>query len=86
MTNSTLIVLAGIAVGVVAISGIMVYATANQENYLQEGSELAPAATQGSFASESGLGADLNKEQWHDDPYADEAAQVKAEFYKNNEE
>ena len=78
MTNSTLIVLAGIAVGVVAISGIMVYATANQANYLQEGSELAPAATQGSFASESGLGADLNKEQWHEDPFAERAAETRA--------
>ena len=85
MTNSTAIVIAGIIVGVVAISGIMVYATANQQNFLQEGSELAPAAKQGSFASPSGLGADLNKEQWHEDPYADEAAKVKAEFYKNNE-
>ncbi len=85
MTNSTMMVIAGIIVGVVAISGIMVYATGNQENFLKEGSALAPAATQGSFASPSGLGADLNKEQWHADPYADEAAKVKAEFYKNNE-
>lgn len=85
MANSTTIVIAGIIVGVAAIAGIMVYATDNQQNYLVEGSELAPAAVQGSFASPSGLGADLNKEQWHEDPYADEAAKVKAEFYKNNE-
>jgi len=31
-----------------------------------------------------GLGADLNKEQWHADPYADEAAKVRAEWEKNN--
>ena len=75
---SNVMVIAGIAVGVVAMIGIMVYGTANQENYIQEGAVLAPAAQQGSFASPSGLGANLNSEQWHEDPFADEAAEVRA--------
>ena len=29
------------------------------------------------IASPSGLGADLNKEQWHEDPFADIAQKVK---------
>ncbi len=85
MSNSTTMVIAGIIVGVAAIAGIMVYTTDNQQNYVIEGSELAPAAKQGSFASPTGFGADLNREQWREDPYADEAAIVKDEFYKNNE-
>jgi hypothetical protein len=53
------------------------YGTVNQDNYLPDGAELAPAAEQGSFSSESGLGADLNKEQWHEDPFGDIAQKVK---------
>jgi hypothetical protein len=30
------------------------------------------------------MGADLNKEQWHEDPYAAKAAEVRAEWEKNN--
>jgi hypothetical protein len=41
---------------------------------------LSQAAKQGSFASPSGLGADLNKEQWNEDPFADEAAAVRAAY------
>ncbi len=77
------IIYVGMAVGVIAMGLAIAYGTANQENYLQEGAELAPAAVQGSFASESGLGADLNKEQWHEDPFADEAAAVKAAYFGN---
>ena len=29
------------------------------------------------------MGADLNKEQWHEDPYAEKAAEIRAEFEKN---
>ena len=77
---SNVLIYAGIVIGVAAMAGVMVYGTANQQNYILEGSELAPAAQQGSFASTSGLGADLNKEQWHEDPFADEAAAVRAAY------
>jgi len=80
MSNTNTMIIAGIIVGVASIAGIMVYATDNQQNYVIEGSELAPAAKQGSFASLTGLGADLNKEQWHEDPFADEAAEVRKKF------
>ncbi len=83
MTNSTTMVIAGIIVGVSAIAGIMVYATDNQQNYVIEGSELAPAAKQGSISS-TGFGANLNKEQWHEDPFADEAAEVRKNFEAAN--
>ena len=68
----------GIAVGVAAMAGAVVYGTANQQNYVADDAVLAPAAEQGSFSSSSGLGADLNKEQWHEDPFGDIAAEVRA--------
>ena len=74
------IIYVALAVGVIAMGAVIAYGTANQQNYVLEGSELAPAAEQGSFASPSGLGADLNKEQWHEDPFADEAAKVRAAY------
>lgn len=74
------IIYLGIAVGVIAMGAAIAYGTINQQNYVLEGSELAPAAEQGSFASPSGMGADLNKEQWHEDPFADEAAAVRAAY------
>ena len=80
MATSNTMIFAGIIVGVAAIAGIMVYATDNQQRNIPEDSVLAPAAMQGSFASPSGLGADLNKEKWHEDPFADEAAAVRAAY------
>ena len=77
---SNKMIFAGIIVGVVAMGAAIAYGTANQQNYILEGSQLAPAAEQGSFASPSGFGADLNKEQWHEDPFADEAAAVRAAY------
>ncbi|MFZ8908457.1 MAG: hypothetical protein ACO2Y5_03605 [Nitrosopumilaceae archaeon] len=77
MTN-TWMVYVGIAVGVAAMAGAVVYGTANQQNYVADDAQLAPAAEQGSFSSASGLGADLNKEQWHEDPFGDIAAEVRA--------
>jgi len=74
----------GIAVGVIAMAGAIAYGTANQQNYVQEGAVLSQAAEQGLLPKTGGLGADLNKEQWHADPYADEAAKVRAEWEKNN--
>ncbi len=75
--KSKFIVYAGIAVAVIAMGGAIAYGTLNQQNYVQDDAVLAPAAEQGSFASPSGLGADLNKEQWHEDPFADLAQKVK---------
>ncbi len=77
MTNSWM-VYAGIAIGVAAMAGAVVYGTTNQQNYVADDAVLAPAAQEGSFSSASGLGADLNKEQWHEDPFGDLAAEVRA--------
>ena len=71
---------AGIVVGVAAIAGIMVFGTAAQQDRIPADAVAAPATLEGSFTSESGLGADLNKEQWREDPFADEAAEVKAKL------
>jgi hypothetical protein len=76
MTNSWMVYV-GIAVGVAAMAGAVVYGTANQQNYVADDAVLAPAAQQGSFSSSSGLGADLNKEQWHEDPFGDIAQKVR---------
>ena len=84
MSSSTMIVIAGIAVGVLAIAGAIAYGTANQQNYVQEDSVLAEAATQGILPKTSMLGADLNKEQWHEDPFAEKAAEVRAQWEKTN--
>jgi len=75
-----LIIYAGIAVGVAALAGIMVYGTSNQQANIPDSAVDAPATLEGSFSSPSGLGADLNKEKWHEDPFADEAAEVKAKL------
>jgi len=75
--DSKLIIIAGIVVGVAAIAVIEIYATENQHNNLSDDLVLSQAAEEGSFASPSGLGADLNKEQWHEDPYADLAKKIR---------
>ncbi len=67
----------GIAVGVIAMGGAIVYGTVNQQNIMSDDLVLAPAALQGSFASPSGLGAELNKEQWHEDPWAEMAKKIR---------
>ena len=84
MSSSTMIVIAGIAVGVLAMAGAIAYGTANQQNYVQEDSVLAEAATQGILPKTGMLGADLNREQWHEDPFAEKAAEVRAQWEKNN--
>jgi len=76
MTSKALLYI-GLAVGVIGMGAAIAYGTANQQNYVSEDAVLAPAAEQGAFSSESGLGAQLNKEQWHDDPFADIAQKVK---------
>lgn len=77
--NSKYTIYAGIAVGVAAMTGIMVYGTANQENYIPDDAVAAPATVEGSFTSKTGLGPQLNKEQWHEDPFGDIAAKVRAD-------
>jgi len=74
------IILVGIVVGVLAIAGIMVYATQSQQDRMPTDVVPSEANLEGSFSSPSGLGAELNKERWHADPFADEAAEVKAKF------
>ncbi len=71
-----LTVACAIMVGVMA--GVWGFAEEN-DSHIDE-SKLSEAAKQGSFASTSGFGADLNKEQWHEDPFADEAAAVRAAY------
>jgi len=67
----------GIAVGVIAMGGAIAYGTLNQQNYVSEEASFAPAAEQGSITSDSGLGAELNKERWHEDPFGDIAQKVR---------
>ncbi len=70
-----------LVIGVIAMSVVVgvVFGTANQQSSAVD-LELAPAAKQGLIPSSSGLGPDLNKEQWHEDPFADEAAAVRAAY------
>ena len=82
--SSTIIVIAGIVVGVLAMAGAIAYGTANQVNYVQEDSVLAEAATQGILPKTGMIGADLNREQWHEDPFAEKAAEVRAQWEKTN--
>ena len=82
--SSTMIVIAGIAVGVLAMAGAIAYGTANQVNYVQEDAVLAEAATQGILPKTGMIGADLNREQWHEDPFAEKSAEVRAQWEKIN--
>ena len=77
--SSKYVIYAGIAVGVAAMTGIMVYGTANQANYIPDDAIAAPATIEGTFTSDTGLGPELNKEKWHDDPFGDIAAKVRAD-------
>jgi hypothetical protein len=76
MSNAMIYI--GITIGVLAMAGAVTYGTQNQQNYIPDDAIPAPATEQGAFSSPSGLGAQLNKEKWHADPFADEAAEVKA--------
>jgi hypothetical protein len=82
--NSTYLVIGGIAVGVIAMAAAIAYGTANQVNYIPEDAEPALAAQQGVLAQNNAFSPALNKEQWHQDPFADKAAEVRAEWEKNN--
>ncbi len=70
----------GIIIGVLSIAGSVAFATQNQQNFILPDATPAPANIEGSFSSPSGLGAELNKEKWHEDPFADEAAKVRSNF------
>ena len=71
----------GIAIGVAALAGAVVYGTSNQQNYVQDDAVLAPAAEQGVFTSDSGM-VSLNKEKWHEDPFGDIAKKVREDAGK----
>jgi len=60
------------------MGGAIAYGTANQANYVQEDAVLSQAAEQGLLPKTGPMGADLNKEKWHEDPFGDEAAAVRA--------
>jgi len=67
----------GIAVGVAAMAAAIAYGTENQKNYIPEDAVLSQAAEQGLLPKTGSLGADLNKEQWHEDPFGDIAQKVR---------
>ena len=77
---SNTLVIMGIVVGVVAMAGVIAYGTENQKNYVTEDAVLAQAAEQGLLPKTGALGADLNKEQWHEDPFAERAAEIREKF------
>ena len=77
---SNAMIIAGIAVGVVAMAAAIAYGTENQKNYVPEDAVLSPAAEQGLQPKTGGLGADLNKEKWHEDPYAEMAAEIREKY------
>jgi len=80
--SNTWMVYVGIAIGVAAMAGAVVYGTVNQQHFVQDDAVLAPAAEQGAFSSQSGLGAQLNKEKWHEDPFGDIAKKVREQAGK----
>ena len=75
MSNALIYI--AIAVAVVAMAGAIAYGTENQKNYIPEDAVLSQAAEQGLLPKTGVLGADLNKEQWHEDPFGDIAQKVR---------
>ena len=72
----------GIAVGVAAMAAAIVYGTENQKNYIPEDAVLSQAAQEWVLPKTGGFGADLNREQWYEDPYAEMAAKIRVEAGK----
>ena len=70
----------GIAVGVAAMAGAIIYGTENQKNWVPEDAVLQSQADEGLLEKTGALGADLNKEQWYEDPYAEKAAEIREKF------
>jgi len=75
MSNAMIYV--GIAIGVIAMGGAIAYGTAVQQANMSDDLVLSPAAEQGLLPKTGVLGADLNKEQWHEDPFGDIAQKVR---------
>ncbi|MCH9659063.1 hypothetical protein K0U27_10345 [archaeon] len=75
MSNAMIYI--GIAVGVMAIGGAIAYGTATQQSNISDDLVLSQAAKQGILQKTGTFGADLNKEQWHEDPFGDIAQKVR---------
>jgi len=75
MSNALIYI--AIVVAVAAMAGAIAYGTENQKNYVPEDAVLAQAAEQGLLPKTGALGADLNKEKWHEDPFGDLAQKVR---------
>ena len=75
MSNAMIYI--GIAVGVLAMGGAIAYGTANQQANMSEDLVLSQAAEEGLLPKTGSLGADLNKEKWHEDPFGDIAQKVR---------
>lgn len=75
-----MMVIMGIVVGVAVMAGAIAYGTENQKNYISEDAVLSQAAEQGLLSKTGSLEADLNKEQWHEDPFAERAAEIREKF------
>ena len=75
MSNAMIYI--GIAVGVMAIGGAIAYGTATQQANISDDLVLSQAAKQGTLQKTGTFGADLNKEQWHEDPFGDIAQKVR---------
>ncbi len=75
MSNAMIYI--GIAVGVIAMGAVIAYGTENQKNYIPEDAVLSHAAEEGLLPKTGALGADLNREKWHEDPFGDLAQKVR---------
>ena len=75
MSNAMIYI--GIVVGVIAMGGAIAYGTANQQANISDELILSQAAEQGLLPKTGMFGADLNKEQWHEDPFGDIAQKVR---------
>ena len=71
---------AGLAVGVAALAAGMFYATNAQLEKIPSTVEAAPATLEGTIPPPDSLGVAINREKWNSDPFADEAAEVKAKL------
>ena len=75
MSNALIYI--AIIVAVAAMASVIAYGTANQQANMSDELVLSQAAEQGLLPKTGILGADLNKEQWHEDPFGDIAQKVR---------
>ncbi len=80
MNTQSNLMFIGIAIGIVSIAGAWIYGTQTSLDRIPDSVVPAHANLEGSYTSSSGLGAEINKERWHEDPFGDIAAEVKAKF------